>query len=288
MGIRDIFSPSQERYQESIEKGLSRAYAATSAQDLVLDDRPLVFVSDLHKGTRDGVDDFDLRARVPRVPRPLPQGGIPSVRRRRRGGAMGRLAGQGHRQVQGHARTRRQVSRRRTLRAPVGNHDDLWRDKAQVAKHLDEFYPGLEVHEALKFRVKRGGSELGILFVVHGHQGTAASDSKSKIPRLFVRYVWRNIQRITKKSLNTPAKDFGLRLRHNRAMFDWARAQRDPVVMVAGHTHKPVFWKRGAGGFCADEARVGARRCGGEAARPARPVHRALLFQHGLLRVRGR
>jgi hypothetical protein len=249
MGILDIFSPSQERYQKNIEEGLSRTYAATSARDLELDDRPLVFVSDLHKGTRDGADDFWICERAYRACldhyykagfRLFVVGDVEELWEDWPGKVIDKYTGTLALEGRFHADRR--------YERLWGNHDDLWRDKAQVAKHLHEFYPGLEVHEALKFRVKSGGSDLGILFVVHGHQGTAGSDSKSKIPRLFVRYVWRNIQRITKKSLNTPAKDFGLRLRHNRAMFDWARAHRDPVVMVAGHTHKPVFWQRGLRG----------------------------------------
>jgi hypothetical protein len=248
IGVFDIFSPSQERYQRNIEDGLNRAYAATSAQDLELDDRPLVFVSDHHKGTRDGADDFWICERAYRACldhyykagyRLFAVGDVEELWEDWPGKVIEKYRGTLELEGRFHADGR--------YERLWGNHDDLWRDKAQVAKHLHELYPGLDVHEALRFRVTSGGDELGILFVVHGHQGTAGSDSKSKIPRLFVRYVWRNIQRITKMSLNTPAKDFGLRLRHNRAMFDWARGQRDPVVLVAGHTHKPVFWQRGDG-----------------------------------------
>ena len=41
-------------------------------------------------------------------------------------------------------------------------------------------------------------------------------------------------------SLNTPATDFELRYEHDSALYFWSQAQ-EKVVLVAGHTHRPVF-----------------------------------------------
>ena len=57
-----------------------------------------------------------------------------------------------------------------------------------------------------------------------------------------MRYVWRQIQRLTGVSLNfpTPARLVGLREKYNVALYQWAERQRK-IVLIAGHTHRPVF-----------------------------------------------
>lgn len=121
-----------------------------------------------------------------------------------------------------------------------GNHDDLWRYPQQVAKHLSAIFGEMSVPEGLDVRVKEGENEVGRIFLVHGHQGTPQSDKWGKYSRHVVRWVWRPVQRLLKISFNTPAKSFELRKKHDRAMYDWAAARHD-LVLIAGHTHRPVF-----------------------------------------------
>ena len=97
------------------------------------------------------------------------------------------------------------------------------------------------MREALRLRVERVGSVPGTLFLAHGHQGTTESDRFGPVSRLFVRHVWRPLQRRTGFSATTPARDYALRAKHDRAMYEWARNQAPGVVLIAGHTHRPVF-----------------------------------------------
>jgi hypothetical protein len=122
-----------------------------------------------------------------------------------------------------------------------GNHDDLWAEARQVSKHLGESFPRLSVREALKFRVTSQGSPVGLLFLAHGHQGTRESDRFSAVSRVFVRHVWRPVQRKLRMASTTPAVDWELRGAHDAAMFEWARGHTDKPVLIAGHTHRPVF-----------------------------------------------
>jgi len=39
----------------------------------------------------------------------------------------------------------------------------------------------------------------------------------------------------------TPAVDWKLRGAHDKAMFEWASAHPESPVLIAGHTHRPVF-----------------------------------------------
>jgi len=123
-----------------------------------------------------------------------------------------------------------------------GNHDDDWGHPDLVEKLLSPALGGgpIKVREARILHIRDGAKELGIVFLTHGHQGTLDSDLIAPISKLFVRYIWRPLQRLTKISFNTPAKEFRLRKAHDLAMYQWSEAQ-EKVVLIAGHTHRPVF-----------------------------------------------
>jgi len=123
-----------------------------------------------------------------------------------------------------------------------GNHDDAWSHSDLVEQWLRPVLGGgpLKVRESLIMHVRDGEQELGRLFLVHGHQGTFDSERIAPLSKFALRYFWRPIQRIIKFSFNTPAKDFELRYEHDAAMYSWSELQQN-VVLIAGHTHRPVF-----------------------------------------------
>ncbi len=51
---------------------------------------------------------------------------------------------------------------------------------------------------------------------------------------------WRPYQRLTQVRANTPATRYDPRHRLNRAMYLWGE-QQSKLVLIAGHTHNPVF-----------------------------------------------
>jgi len=123
-----------------------------------------------------------------------------------------------------------------------GNHDDEWQYQTPVHTFLDPVYgpPALRVHESLLIDVVDGDMPLGSLFVVHGHQGDAPNDRWSWLARLVIRYLWRPFQRLTGASANTPATSWDLSHKLNRAIDGWA-ARQSGMILIAGHTHRPVF-----------------------------------------------
>jgi UDP-2,3-diacylglucosamine pyrophosphatase LpxH len=127
-----------------------------------------------------------------------------------------------------------------------GNHDLTWVSPRKVEKYLGRggpFGEGFVVREALKIQVRRGGKTLGVLFLVHGHQGTADSEVITRISRPVV-WLFGWLQRKFNRGWNTPASSLELRNRHDRAMADWAESRAaDGVALIAGHTHRPVFWR---------------------------------------------
>lgn len=126
-----------------------------------------------------------------------------------------------------------------------GNHDSNWASEGQVKKHLDPIYPGIQVSEGLLFYYDGQGDPdaAGEILMLHGHQGTIDSEFLAPISRLAVRAFWRLFQILTGKGSTTPATDDCLRGQHDTAMYNWANRQ-DKLLLVAGHTHRPVWSSR--------------------------------------------
>jgi UDP-2,3-diacylglucosamine pyrophosphatase LpxH len=240
----NITAERLDSYQRDIAKGLSKAFdhEATEEHELDLDTAKLVVFSDHHKGARDGADDFQRCERAYMA-------------------ALGYYLEEGHRlYVLGDVEELWENSPDEPLNAYAkvleleaefhrqgryerfwGNHDDYWGHPARVERRLQHYYPQLKVREALKLRITSGGETIGLLFLIHGHQGTAESQRFAWFSKLVVRYIWRPLQRRFGFSATTPATNWELRARHNQALFSWARSHPAKPVLIAGHTHKPVF-----------------------------------------------
>lgn len=117
-----------------------------------------------------------------------------------------------------------------------GNHDDSLKwpwNLSQIEKYIGDF----PLHEALRIKVHQDGEALGELFFAHGHQGILYTG----LHRFIVKRFWAPIQRLTGIGVGIPSSDHRLRYAHEQAMYDWTNAQPDPLLMICGHTHHPVF-----------------------------------------------
>lgn len=111
-----------------------------------------------------------------------------------------------------------------------------------VKKYLGKLFPDLVVHEGVRLSVRDGvgGDPLGEIFLVHGNQGTADSDKFSWLSHPALHYVVGPLQRKFGFSTATPAIDWtNLREGQDASMFRWASRRR--VILIAGHTHRPIF-----------------------------------------------
>jgi len=236
--------PQHDSYQRDIAAGLNDAFddPRTEEVGVDLDAARVIVFSDHHKGARDGADDFWRCERAYHA-------------------ALGYYLEAGHdlfvlgdveelwecrpqEVIDAYPETlalEAEFHRQGRYRRLWGNHDDQWAREGEVEKHLNPIYPGLAVGEALKIRVSSGGQPLGLIFLAHGHQGTKDSERYAWISRLVVRYIWRPLQRRLNFPSTTPSNDFELRQRHDAAMFAWARGHPAKPVLIAGHTHRPVF-----------------------------------------------
>ncbi|MDQ6755707.1 MAG: metallophosphoesterase [Bacteroidota bacterium] len=120
-----------------------------------------------------------------------------------------------------------------------GNHDLTWKNKLDVDFWFkDVFSLPLPVYEGILLQTTLDDKPLSI-FLTHGHQGDKLSDNNA-LSTWLVAHIWRPLQRYLEINVNTPARDFTLRDKHNMMMYEWS-SRHENLLLITGHTHKPVF-----------------------------------------------
>jgi hypothetical protein len=112
-----------------------------------------------------------------------------------------------------------------------------------VEKYLHPIFPDLEVQEGIVLKYDYGAKNPGVLFLVHGHQGTLDSDLLKPLSEGLVRNFYRPFQQITGRGRTSPATNIALRAAHDTQIYRWAKKQRG-LIVIAGHTHRPVWGSR--------------------------------------------
>lgn len=128
-----------------------------------------------------------------------------------------------------------------------GNHNRQWKNKGMVKKYLSDYYDDvknkreslfkdIEVHESLILRLEGTDNKL---FLAHGHQWDIFNDSLWWFSKNIVRHVWKPLQVIGVKDPTSPAKNYKKLETIEKNIVDWVIANNQ--VIIAGHTHRPVF-----------------------------------------------
>ena len=242
---------------KKIADALERAYAATEHVVTLptdLETARYIIFSDLHKGQRDGADDFKKceRAYNAALGYYLTQGytlfvlgDVEELWECRPKDVFANYEYNLKLEAQFH-----QAGRYYRL---YGNHDDDWATPGAVKQWLQPVYGAtLQVFEAARLPIRSKGREIGCIFLLHGHQGTTFSDRNRKIVRVVVRWVWRPLQRIFRWSTTTPATAWELNEKHGSAMHGWA-ASKSKLILIAGHTHRPVMMSQSHSGTILQE-----------------------------------
>lgn len=120
-----------------------------------------------------------------------------------------------------------------------GNHDLYWDNDPFAGWQLKEIYQEkIKVYEGVVLSVSIGDKPLHI-FCTHGHQGDAQSDG-NWFSKFFVARIWAPFQAFLRINPNTPAYDGTKKTLHNTIMYEWSSQQKD-LLLLTGHTHQPVF-----------------------------------------------
>lgn len=128
-----------------------------------------------------------------------------------------------------------------------GNHDIERKNKKRVENTLYQYYDerekkdkslfkNIEVHEGLVLRHSVTNNKI---FLVHGHQGDLLSDSFWWFSRFLVRHLWRHLQLLGVRDPTSPAQNFKKQVEVEKNIIDWVKAKNQ--MLIAGHTHRPMF-----------------------------------------------
>ena len=120
-----------------------------------------------------------------------------------------------------------------------GNHDLYWGNDPLAPVMLTAIYgESVNIYEGLILKTTIDGQPLNV-FLTHGHQGDKQSDG-NWFSKWFVSTIWGPLQMYLQLNLNTPASDNSLKTEHNRMMYEWVAARKN-MLLITGHTHQAVF-----------------------------------------------
>lgn len=121
-----------------------------------------------------------------------------------------------------------------------GNHDLFWDNDPLAAAWLKKIYgSAIRIFAGIVMRVTISAGVHLDIFCTHGHQGDKQSDGNA-FSKWFVSYIWGPLQSFLEINTNSPSANDQLKTLHNMYMYDWSAA-REKVVLITGHTHQPVF-----------------------------------------------
>lgn len=133
----------------------------------------------------------------------------------------------------------KQFHERQKFVKAFGNHDLYWDNDPFAPWQLKAIYGSeMKVYEGVVLATRLGDRPFHI-FCTHGHQGDAHSDG-NWFSKFFVARIWAPLQSYLRINPNTPAYDSEKKTLHNTIMYEWSSMQKE-LLLITGHTHQPVF-----------------------------------------------
>lgn len=115
----------------------------------------------------------------------------------------------------------------------------------KVTKEKKELLTGLDVFDSLILQYKNHD-----IFLVHGHQVDILNSTLWPISRFLVRHVWSNIELVGIKDPTNAAKNYQVKNNIEKKLQKWSK--KNNKILIAGHTHRPIFPKSGDSSYFND------------------------------------
>lgn len=136
---------------------------------------------------------------------------------------------------------------KRRLYMIYGNHDMVKMNNKFIKKNLYKYFNqrhnkyvdlfnNIMVHESLLLKHKESGNNVLLL---HGHQVDFLNSVLWKIARFLVRYFWRPMENFCFKDVTRTAKNYKKKNEVARRLTEWVI--KENKIIIAGHTHRPMF-----------------------------------------------
>ena len=95
------------------------------------------------------------------------------------------------------------------------------------------------------------------ILLVHGHQGSILNDTLWPLARFLVRYIWRPMELVGFTAPTGAARSHSNKEKIEKQLA--AYAKEDQQMVIAGHTHRPVYPAPGEGLYFNDGSCVHPR-----------------------------
>lgn len=134
-----------------------------------------------------------------------------------------------------------------------GNHDIVKQRKSFkstaccVVRHCidcceKQLFPDTDIKESLILQDKHTGHEI---FLLHGHQCSLLNDTLWPIARFLVRYLWKPMELVGFCAPTGAARDYRKKEKLEQKLSNYANSRN--VMVIAGHTHRPMYPAPGQG-----------------------------------------
>jgi UDP-2,3-diacylglucosamine pyrophosphatase LpxH len=128
-----------------------------------------------------------------------------------------------------------------------GNHDMVKKNTRFVRKNFYRYFnenekrnislfENIKVHEGLILRHKVTDLEI---FLIHGHQVDFLNGRMWMLSRFLVRYLWRPLEAFGVKNPTSTPTNYEKKESIDKRLIEWVESENQ--MLVAGHTHRPVF-----------------------------------------------
>jgi len=129
-----------------------------------------------------------------------------------------------------------------------GNHDMVYKDPAYVRENLSSYFEPIDgeskelfeditYHEGIVLKHSETQQEI---FLTHGHQGDWWNYTFWRWSRFLVRVLWKPLQVWGIADPTSPAKNYKELIKVERRIKKWI-LQKDLLITIVGHTHRPRF-----------------------------------------------
>ncbi|MDF2610660.1 MAG: hypothetical protein K0R92_2134 [Lachnospiraceae bacterium] len=132
-----------------------------------------------------------------------------------------------------------------------GNHDMNKKSRNYICSKCSSYYdeslkkwmplfPDIKVQEGLVLRYKEDNHKI---FLTHGHQVDFLNYNLWRLARGLVRYLWRPLELLGFLDPTSAAKNNEKKGSIEKKLSNWAAKEKQ--MLIAGHTHRPIFPKPG-------------------------------------------
>lgn len=114
--------------------------------------------------------------------------------------------------------------------------DNLYKYFDRRVKKWVPLFENIEVHEGLVLKYKETGDKI---LLIHGHQVDIINNQLWRISRFLVRYLLRPLEIFGINDPTSAAKNYKKKDNVEKKLSEWVKKEKH--LLIAGHTHRPMF-----------------------------------------------